>query len=140
MWTAFLRADPIGVVGSGVRCIFGPPGSERPYVPDVVFIRIERTAATRPGEPIRGAPDLAVEILSRDDRPDRVADKVAFYLLHGVRLVWLIDPELRAVTAITSDGRSARLDEREILDGGEVLPGFAVPVRDVLPPAVASAP
>ena len=108
----FLRSEPIGFIGTA------------------------RLRQTGPGQPFRGAPDLAVEILSPDDRPDRVAAKVAFYLLHGVRLVWLIDPETRTVTVLTADGRSMRLSEEATLDGDTVLPGFAVAVRDILPPAL----
>lgn len=135
--TLFLRAHPIGVAGSEMRCIFGPPGEERPYVPDLVFVRAERALRPGRGQTFRGAPDLAVEILSPDDRPDRVAAKVAFYLLHGVRLVWLVDPDTRTVTILTPDGRSARLGEDATLDGGDVLPGFAAPIRDILPPVEA---
>ena len=134
----FLRIRPLGVIGTEVRCIFGPAGGERPYVPDLVFIRAERVPRMGRGQPFRGAPDLAVEILSPDDRPDRVAARVAFYLLHGVRLVWLIDPEMRTVTVLTPDGRSERLGEEATLDGDDVLPGFAVPVREILPPALSS--
>ena len=133
----FLRSDPIGFIGTEVRCIFGPPGEERPYVPDLIFIGTARLRQTGPGQPFRGAPDLAVEVVSPDDRPDRVAAKVTFYLLHGVRLVWLIDPETRTVTVLTAAGRSERLSEEATLDGDDVLPGFAVAVRDILPPMLA---
>jgi len=130
----FLRAHPIGFIGSEVRCIFGPAGEERPYVPDLIFIDAARLRRTGPGQPFHGAPDLAVEVLSPDDRPDRVAAKVAFYLLHGVRLVWLIDPEARTVTVLSPVGLSERLAEVDLLDGGDVLPGFTTSVRDILPP------
>jgi Uma2 family endonuclease len=129
-----LRAHPLEIVGSEAQCIFGPAGAERPYVPDLVFIRAERVRPIGCAQPFRGAPDLAVEILSPDDRPDRVADKVAFYLLHGVRLVCLVNPDTCTVTVLTADGRSTRLTEGDTLDGDEVLPGFAVAVREILPP------
>ena len=60
--TVYLRTHPAGDAGSEIRCIFGPPGAERTYVPDYVFV----VAARLQGEagPFRGAPDLAVEILS----------------------------------------------------------------------------
>ncbi|MFN8558747.1 MAG: Uma2 family endonuclease [Dehalococcoidia bacterium] len=128
----FLRANPLGVVGSEMRCIFGPPGGERTYVPDLVFIRAERLRRG-PGQPFRAAPDLAVEILSPDDRPDDVAAKVAFYLTHGVRLVWLVEPRWQTVTALTADGRSERWGADDALDGGAVLPGFAAPMRELFP-------
>jgi Uma2 family endonuclease len=84
---------------------------------------------------IRRAPNLAVEILSPDDRMTDVMDKLRFYLLHGVRLVWLIDPENRTVTVMTSVSEARILSEDDTLDGGDVLPGFTCAVRDILPPA-----
>ena len=62
-------------------------------------------------------------------------DKVRFYLAHGVRLVWLIDPDRRTVTVLTPPEVTGILTEEETLDGGEVLPGFSCAVRDILPPA-----
>ena len=70
--TLYLRIHPIGEAGSEIRCIFGPPGAERPYIPDYIFVRAERV---RRGERhFYGAPDLAVEILSPDDRMTSVMD------------------------------------------------------------------
>src|ERR671924_452684 len=43
-------------------------------------------------------PVLAVEVLSPNDRADRVTRKITDYLRNGVRLVWLVDPEIRTVT------------------------------------------
>lgn len=130
----FLQANRLGFIGSEVRCIFGPQGGVRPYVPDLIYIDAARLRQTGRGQPLRGAPDLAVEIMSPDDRPDRVAAKVAFYLLYGVRLVWLIDPDARAVTVLKPDGRSTRLTEADQLDGGDVLPGFSTPMYAILLP------
>lgn len=44
-------------------------------------------------------PDLIGEVRSKNDRPGKVADKVAKYLAAGVRLVWVLDPEPQTVTA-----------------------------------------
>ena len=64
--TLYLRVHPTGEAGSEIRCVFGPAGAERPYIPDYIFVRAERI---RRGERhFFGAPDLAVEILSPDDR------------------------------------------------------------------------
>jgi hypothetical protein len=82
-----------------------------------------------------GPPDLAVEGLSPGDRPGSVADKILYYLLNGVRLVWLIDPDRRIMQVFTPDCVMRDLTEDDTLDGGDVLPGFAVAVRDILPPA-----
>ena len=55
-------------------------------------------------------------------------------LHRGVRLVWLIDPRARTVLVADSPALCRILREDETLDGGDVLPGFRVPVRDILPP------
>ena len=130
--TLYLRAHPIGDAGSEIRCIFGPAGAERPYVPDYIFVRADRLQ--RREQHFHGAPDLAVEILSPDDRMTVVMDKIRFYLAHGVRLVWLIDPQRRTVTVLTPPSVAHILTEDDTLDGGEVLPGFVCAVRDILPP------
>jgi Uma2 family endonuclease len=83
---------------------------------------------------LQGPPDLAVEILSPDDRMIKVMAKVEFYLANGVRLVWVINPEARTVIVMSSPTESRTLHEDDVLDGGDVIPGFSVPVRDILPP------
>jgi hypothetical protein len=45
-------------------------------------------------------------------------------------MVWLIYPEKRLVTVLTKESEDI-LTEADILDGGDVLPGFALPVRDI---------
>lgn len=101
-------------------------------VPDVAFIRAERLP---PPEELplfsRVVPDLAVEVVSPNDEPGEVADKVAFYLAHGVPLVWVVYPSPRQV-AVHRPGRPSRpLGVGEALDGEEVVPGFRLPVADI---------
>lgn len=51
-----------------------------------------------------GAPDLAVEVLSPDDRPGEVAARIADFLRAGATAVWIVDPERRTFTAHTRGG------------------------------------
>ena len=96
---------------------------------DVAFIRAGRLPIS-PGY-IAGAPDLAVEVLSPDDRPGYVREKVAEWLEAGARAVWVVDPRARTI-AVHLRGRKVRvLDESEALRGGEVLPGFVLAVREI---------
>ena len=131
VFTLYLRQYPGGFAGSELRCIFGPAGRERAYVPDAVFIRAGRLRIRR--GPFRAAPDLAVEILSPDDRKSRVQKKIRFYRENGVELVWLIDPAKRIVTVYDASDETT-LSEMDTLTGGTVMPGFAVPVSEILPP------
>lgn len=131
--TLYLRTHRGGDAGSEIRCIFDAPGRQRTYVPDYIYVREGRVA--RGPRPYRGAPDLAIEILSPDDRMSRVMTKIRFYLENGVRLVWLIDPDRRTVTVFTTPERGRILTDGDTLDGGDVLPGFACAVAEILPPA-----
>jgi len=76
-------------------------------------------------------PDLAVEVLSPDDRPGEVRDKVGDWLGAGARLVWTIDPERRSAAAYTADGLVSLLNGGDSLSGAEVLPGFVCPLSEL---------
>lgn len=75
-------------------------------------------------------PRLAVEILSPNDRADRVMRKVTDYLRNGVELVWVADPEARTVTVYTPDNGPRVFGEKDELTGEKVLPGFRCQVAD----------
>ena len=78
------------------------------------------------------APDLAVEVLSPGDRPRYVLDKVGEYLEAGVRLVWVIDPRKARAVVYRSLSEVRELGPNDALEGEDVLPGFACPLRDIL--------
>ena len=136
VFTVFLDAHPIGDAAPEVRCIFRTDGEELGRLPDFVFVARERLPAGYLDGLHHGPPDLAVEIWSADDDPGKVLAKVACYLTHGVRLVWLIDPRDRSVTVFAPGAIPRTLSEWDTLDGGDVLPGFAVPVARILPRSV----
>ncbi len=97
--------------------------------PDVAFV----AAARLEGGPLeehfrRGAPDLAVEILSPSNRRAEVAEKVSEYLAAGARAVWLVDPRKRLVTVHQPGADPHVYAAGDELDGGEVLPGFRLPL------------
>lgn len=75
-------------------------------------------------------PDLAVEVKSPDDSLKKMTEKAAYYLANGVRMVWLIYPKMKLVEVLTPDDRQL-LNENDTLDGGSVLPGFTMAVRDI---------
>ncbi|WP_435007334.1 Uma2 family endonuclease [Tundrisphaera lichenicola] len=98
--------------------------------PDVSYISWERIPGGKfPSEPIGGfAPDLAVEVLSVSNTRAEMARKRREYFEAGVRLVWEVDPRARTVAAYASPEQFTLLDAAQTLDGGEVLPGFALPL------------
>jgi Uma2 family endonuclease len=78
------------------------------------------------------APDLAVEVLSPSDRRNDVLEKVGEYLDAGSRMVWVIDPEGRTAVAYRSLTDVRVIGEAETLEGGDVVPGFACRLADLL--------
>lgn len=101
-------------------------------VPDVSFI----AAAQVPPEGVpagfwEGAPTLAVEVVSPNDRAIDVRAKVQNYLEAGTRQVWVLWPDQRAMTVHDADLGVRELGPDATLDGGEILPGFGVTVGDL---------
>jgi Uma2 family endonuclease len=75
------------------------------------------------------APDLAVEILSASNTEAEMRRKVREYFEAGSRLVWLVDPESRTARVFTGPELFSIVAEGGELDGGPVLPGFRVSLR-----------
>lgn len=98
--------------------------------PDVAFYSITRQPQV-PDDYFEIPPDLAVEILSPDDRRPAVREKIREYIRAGVTLIWLVDPDARTVTVYAGSMRGTEYDETDTLDGGTVLPGFTCPVADL---------
>lgn len=100
--------------------------------PDVAFVRAERIPEPPPAGYAGFAPDLVVEVLSPDDRPGAVLEKVGDWLTAGVRLVWVVDPIRGIARVYRADGTEATLAATDALDGEDALPGFSCPLSDVL--------
>src|SRR5262249_38754938 len=76
------------------------------------------------------SPDLAVEILSEGNTEAEMARKLKEYFQAGTRLVWYVDPKTRTVRVYTTPRKSVLLTEDQALDGGKVLPGFSLSIRE----------
>lgn len=101
--------------------------------PDVSLVAAGRFKAGRPPEGfVDFAPDLAVEVLSPEDRPRDLLDKVGEYLEAGTRLVWVVDPNRRRATSYRSLTDVREIGTEGILQGEDVLPGFRCKLRSVL--------
>ena len=105
-------------------------------VPDVSFIARDRFEAyfeTHDEDgPLWLVPDLAVEIVCPTDSYSAVTQKVAYYLAHGIRLVWVIDPASETVrihTADDPDGHTLR--PVDMLIGDPVLPGWTMGLTEL---------
>lgn len=110
--------------------IFSDPDTVR--APDVGFIRADRVPRPLPRGYATVAPDLAVEVLSPDDRAGEVLDKVGDWLRAGCRLLWVLDPERRIARVYRADGTESLLSVDGSLDGEDVVRGFACRVAEIL--------
>lgn len=106
-------------------------GPDTVRAPDVAFVRRDRVPEPVPAGFPEFAPDLAVEVLSPDDRPGEVLAKVADWLGAGTRLVWVVDPRRRLARVYRADGTQSQLDEADVFDGEDVLPGFACSLAEI---------
>jgi Uma2 family endonuclease len=96
--------------------------------PDAAFVRRERIEAVGGTEGYwPGAPDLAVEVVSPNDRFAEVEEKSADWLSAGSRMVLIANPRGRT----GSEREALFLSEEETIEGGEVVPGWILPVADV---------
>ena len=139
----FSDANHLGWVypgGASYQCFPGAPKQVRR--PDVSLIRLERISpdeAMSDGH-LRIAPDLAVEVVSPNDLAYEIDEKVDEYEAAGVKLIWIVNPETKAVRVHRDDGTVTVLREKDELDGEHVVPGFRCRVADLfLPAAGASA-
>lgn len=107
----------------GYQCFPEDPNCVRR--PNASFMRFGKL----PGEILpeghcRIAPDLVVEVSSPNTLDYETGRKVEQYLRAGVRLVWIVNPEIRTVLVYRADGSIQGFRERNELDGEDVLPGF----------------
>ena len=100
--------------------------------PDVSFVRRERVEEVGEMEGYwPGAPDLAIEVVSPNDSYAGVEEKIAAWLGAGSRAVVVIEPRTRTVTVRSSRTEIKILTEGDMLDLGEVVPGWMISVADV---------
>ena len=129
----FVRPRRLGIVAGADGTLKPLPGLVR--APDASFVSRDRLLdGTWREQPIPElGPDLAVEVLSKGNTKAEIERKLREYFEAGSRLVWIVDPKTRTVRVDTgsTEEPSAVLTEDQTLEGGDVLAGFAVPVRDL---------
>jgi Uma2 family endonuclease len=102
-------------------------------IPDIAFISWRHfPGRVLPSEPVPSvAPDLAVEVLSAGNTNREMERKLDDYFAAGVLLAWFIEPTSQSITVYESRQRSKSLTIQDTLDGGNVLPGFQLPIKQL---------
>ena len=130
---ASLETNNVGMVAGEAGVMRILPGIGR--APDVSFISWKSLPDGKPpprSEKVPAiVPDLVVEVLSASNTPREMARKRDEYFRAGVKVVWEIDPESRSANVFTGPGIVTPVPVDGTLDGGDILPGFTLPLRDV---------
>jgi Uma2 family endonuclease len=130
---AYLKNNDVGMIAgeAGVMKILPTVGR----APDVSFIAWASLPGGKPpprSDKVPAAvPDLAIEVLSASNTPGEMARKRDEYFRAGVKLVWEIDPASRSANVFTGPNAVTPVSADGTLDGGTLLPGFTLSLRDL---------
>jgi Uma2 family endonuclease len=104
-----------------------PGDDHNAMIPDLSYVENADDMPTD-SRPVPRMPDLAVEIQSPDDSPEKIRTKCAYYVANGSKLAWGVF--LKKQIEVYRPGEDVIvLGENDTLDGGDVLPGFSLAVR-----------
>ena len=129
----WLSANRIGYAYAGDPGFILERGPDTVRAPDLAFIRADRVPSNTERGFAELAPDLAIEVRSPGDRAGDLREKIAQWLAAGTSLVWVIEPLRSRAQVHRVEGSSETLFALDSLDGEDVLPGFCIALRDVLP-------
>lgn len=112
--------------------ILFPDAEDKPTVraPDVGFVSYARIPGRLPATYIPMPPDLAVEVVSPNDKGEDIEAKVSDYLRAGVRMVVFFYPATRTAHVYRGN-QISRLSGDDLLDFGDVLPGLSLRLSDL---------
>ena len=127
LWT-FLQQHDLGYCTTADDLV--RVNSKRVRGPDLTFVSWKtRPEKVIPQEQISTqVPDLAVEILSPSNTRKEMQIKLKDYFAGGVKLVWIIDPKTRTAEVFTASDVKTAIPADGTIDGGDVLPGFQLPL------------
>lgn len=131
LWN-YVKSRRLGMVCTGEPgfILFRDPDTVR--APDVAFISQERIPPEGvPTEFWPLAPDLAVEVISPDDRYSEIQEKLADYFHADTKLVWFVDSSRRTIAIYRSLTEVRILTGSDTLDGGDVIVGFSCSVAEI---------
>jgi len=126
----FLRRVREARLGTEIRHL--KHDEEWVFLPDVsVTLRSRKQAPAQTTDPIQVMPDLAIEVLSPDDRPGRIQSRIAHYMRSGVRVLWVVDPESERITVWQPGELPQDYAAPAKLSGAPVLAGFELDIQEL---------
>jgi Uma2 family endonuclease len=122
---AYILQQPIGDIYSETAFSLS---ESRVCVPDIAFLTTESAAKGDPEHIYRGAPDLAIEVVSESESAEELRQKIQDYLDAGSKGVWAFYPKLRVIAVYDNAGVREFRGE-QVLEAREILPGFQAKVN-----------
>ena len=127
-----VRRSRLGRVGGTDGGVLIQRNPDTVREPDIFFVSAEKLPLDAKVQGyLEVVPELVVEIVSPSDRQEAVNDKTLMWLSLGVLMVVEVYPAERAVMVHRPSAPAVTLTGEEVLDGGDVLPGFRLPLREI---------
>ncbi len=105
--------------------------------PDAAFIGNAKLALIKDADRfLPFAPDLAVAVVSPNDRATQIQKKIELFLTAGTPLIWIVYADMPRVIVYRPDQAPKTVLYGDVLDGDDVLPGLHIAVADLFPPPV----
>ena len=126
------RRHRLGQVGGSDGGVFIERDPDTVREPDIYFVSAERLPMDDDSDGyLEVVPELVVEIVSPSDTEQEVAAKIRMWLEFGVSMAVEVRPPQRAVTVHRPGVPAVALTGDDVLDGGDVLPGFSLPLGEI---------
>ena len=127
-----IRPRGLGRVGGTDVGVFTSRNPDSVREPDVYYVSAERLplGVRVPGY-LEVVPELVVEIVSPSDSEQDVREKIAMWLELGVSTALEVRPQERAIVVYRPGVPAVTLTGDDVLDCGDVLPGFTLPLSDI---------
>ena len=128
----YARPRRMGRVGGTDAGIMLERNPDTVREPDVYYISAEKMPLdVQVDGYCEVVPDMVAEVYSPSDRAAEFNEKIQMWLDFGVRLVLALYPQARTITAHRPGLPAITLAYDDTLEGGDAIPGFSCPVRDI---------
>ena len=131
----YVRQHRLGQVGGTDGGVLIRRNPDTVREPDIYFVSAERLPLDDESDGyLEVVPELVVEIVSPSDSPGEVREKTQLWLDHGVQMALEVYPRTRTIEVHRPGAPALTLTGDDALDGGDVLPGFNLPLSEIFDP------
>lgn len=97
--------------------------------PDIAYFSLEQEESMKQGE--YEIPEYAIEVISGNDKANKVEEKTIEYFKAGVKVLWLIYPDNQTVQIYTSLKQAQICTDDDICSAKPVLEDFEIRVSEI---------